>query len=117
MMVDAESDRVLVPNMERTVSEWERTVGLLGRYMLAEDSGLCIDRCRMIHTIGMRFAIDIVYGDAAGRVQKVVASIPPWRLSACWHATWVVELASGMAKKRGIVPGMHISFRGSDHPI
>ncbi|MCI0347650.1 MAG: DUF192 domain-containing protein [Chloroflexi bacterium] len=44
--------------------------GLLGRDGL--DGALVLERCRWVHTIGMRFPLDIAYLDASGAVLKTV---------------------------------------------
>lgn len=56
-----------------------RGVGLLGRAGLPEGGGLVITPCSNIHMLGMRFALDVVFLDKAGRVVKVYADLRPWR--------------------------------------
>jgi uncharacterized protein len=46
--------------LERTSDRASRRRGLLGRTKI--DGALLIDRCRMVHTVGMRFPIDVAYG-------------------------------------------------------
>ena len=58
-----------------------RSKGLLGRNGLASGEGLWIVPCEAIHTIGMRFPIDLVYVDRKKRVKKVRSDVRPWRLS------------------------------------
>ncbi len=56
---------------------------LLGLALLDEapgEIGLLIPRCRAVHTFGMRFAVDIVFLDARGRVIDTVSAVPPRRL-------------------------------------
>ena len=46
----------------------------------------------------MRFAIDVVFLDRKGRVVKIVAGMPPWRLAwGGWRAWQTLELAAGAA--------------------
>src|SRR5207302_549707 len=63
-----------------------RRKGLLGRAGLDDGAGLWIVPCESVHTIGMKFAIDLVYLDRKHRVKKVRSSVPAWRLSACLTA-------------------------------
>jgi uncharacterized protein len=72
-----------------------RGKGLLGRDSLLAGEGLWILPCQAVHTVGMRFPIDLVYLDRDLRVRKVRSNVYPWRLSACVSAHSVLELAPG----------------------
>jgi uncharacterized membrane protein (UPF0127 family) len=58
----------------------ERIVGLLSVDHLEPGTGLLIERTQSIHMFFMRFAIDAVFIDKAGRVTKAVADLRPWRV-------------------------------------
>jgi uncharacterized membrane protein (UPF0127 family) len=73
---------------------WSRLVGLAGRARPPEHA-LLIPRCRSVHTFGMRFALDLVWLDAAGRVLAVDAGVPPGRVRSRRDAAAVVEVAAG----------------------
>ncbi|MGA2715013.1 MAG: DUF192 domain-containing protein, partial [Bryobacteraceae bacterium] len=49
-----------------------RLKGLLGKIRLKPDDGIWLVPSRGIHTIGMLFAIDLIYLDAANRVIHMV---------------------------------------------
>jgi len=72
--------QVWVGQAERAVSFWERLRGLLGRASLGPDAALLIERCGAVHTVGMRFAIDVVFLDSAWRITRVARSVRPGRL-------------------------------------
>jgi uncharacterized protein len=57
--------------------------------------GLLIPRCRAVHTIGMRFPLDLVFLDAWHRPLRVLPGVPPCRLVACLQASAVLELPAG----------------------
>ena len=76
-----------------------RRKGLLGRQQLSPGEGLWILPCESVHTICMRFPIDIVYLDRNHRVKKIRSDLFPWRLSACFSACSVIELASGTIRE------------------
>ena len=63
-----ESGRVLAADLELTLDSESRRRGLLGREGLGEDAALIIAPCNGIHTWFMRFTIDVVFVDKAGRV-------------------------------------------------
>jgi uncharacterized membrane protein (UPF0127 family) len=88
----------------------KRRKGLLGRDKLSAGEGLWIVPCEAIHTFGMRFAIDLVYLDRDKKVKKVRHAVPPGRLSACFSAHSVLELASGSVHRTGTKPGDRLEF-------
>ena len=84
---------------------WQRMRGLLGHAPLKAGQGLLIKPCNMIHTVGMRYSIDVVYVDGQGRVLKIARDVAPLRMSACLHAHAVLELAVGQAQAFGLQLG------------
>jgi uncharacterized membrane protein (UPF0127 family) len=60
---------------------FKRLTGALGRIGLKPDDGMWLKPSRGIHTIGMLFAIDLVYLDAASRVIHLVEHMGPFRIS------------------------------------
>lgn len=77
----------------------ERMRGLLWRPPLREGEGMYIDRCNAIHTVGMRYAIDVAFLDASGAVVRVVEALAPMRMALCWGARATVELAAGECER------------------
>ncbi|MCL2881740.1 MAG: DUF192 domain-containing protein [Coriobacteriia bacterium] len=71
-----------------------RMQGMLGLPAEAgqEDEVFLIAPCRRIHTVGMRFAIDVAWVAADGQVLRVVRGLAPGRLSrGCPQAVAVLE--------------------------
>jgi uncharacterized membrane protein (UPF0127 family) len=58
-----------------------RLKGLLGRITLKPDDGIWLTPSRGIHTIGMLFAVDLIYLDAAGKVIHLIENLGPFRIS------------------------------------
>lgn len=73
----------------------QRLCGLWRRPPLAMHEGLCLWPCTAIHTLGMRYPIDVVFLDASGRVCKRVERLRPARWAVCRQARYAVELAAG----------------------
>lgn len=72
-----------------------RARGLLGRTGLAPDHGLWL-AARSIHTVGMRFPIDLVWLARDGTVRRVDRDVAPGRLRSCLGASGgVIEVAAG----------------------
>jgi uncharacterized protein len=82
-----------------------RMRGLLGRRGLEPGEGLLLRPASSVHTIFMRFPIDVVFLGRDGEVLKVAADVRPWRTAAARGAKAVVELGAGEATKRGIRSG------------
>jgi uncharacterized membrane protein (UPF0127 family) len=69
----------------------------LGLALLRRDRagpGLLIPRCRSVHTFGMRFPLEVVFLDGAGRVLDQRRAVPPNRIMRCPDASAVLELPS-----------------------
>jgi uncharacterized membrane protein (UPF0127 family) len=70
-----------------------RTRGLLGRESI--DGALILVPCRQVHTLGVRFPIDVAFCQRDGRVLHT-ASLRPWRISRpVLRAAFAVEAESG----------------------
>ena len=58
-----------------------RLRGALGRIGLKPDDGIWLAPSHGIHTIGMLFAIDLIYLDAENRVIHLIEHFGPFRIS------------------------------------
>jgi uncharacterized protein len=57
--------------------------------------GLMIPGCRAVHTIGMRFALDLHFLDASGTTISVRRQVPARRFAFERRASAVLEVPSG----------------------
>lgn len=76
---------------------------LLGLALLdrsAAPHGLLIPRCRSVHTVGMRFALDLHFLDAQGTAVSIRRAVPPGRIVREPLARSVLELAAGCGGPR-----------------
>jgi uncharacterized protein len=74
-----------------------RRRGLLGRESLGATEGLLLSPCKAVHTVGMRFPIDVIFIDRDGRAVRIVPALAPWRIAMSARAKAVIELAAGAA--------------------
>jgi uncharacterized membrane protein (UPF0127 family) len=89
----------------------ERTVGLLGRDAESMTGALVLRPCRQIHTIGMRFPIDVAFCDRSGVVLRT-QTVPPWRVTrVVWRSGFVVEAAAGSFERWRLQPGDSIEVK------
>jgi len=70
----------VLASVELATSRRARRRGLLGRDGI--DGALLIEPARSIHTMGMRFPLDVAYCRRTGEDLEVLgtASMPPWRI-------------------------------------
>ena len=89
-----------------------RRRGLLGRDHL--EGAIVLRPCRWVHTIGMRFAIDLAFVDDDGRVVKTM-HMKPHRVGVpVWGANMVIEAEAGGFSRWGLHVGDVIELR-DDH--
>lgn len=94
---------------------WERTRGLLARPALQGTSGMLLRHTVAIHTVGMRYPLDLVFLDAAGRIIRISAQVPPWRMRWEAAAKHTLELAAGTCQKIGLEKGMRLMKKEFSH--
>ncbi|MFM7872596.1 MAG: DUF192 domain-containing protein [Actinomycetota bacterium] len=108
------SGRVLASAQVAT-SRRERRRGLLGQQGC--DGALILPRCRWVHTVGMRFALDVAFLDGENRVIKV-ADVGRFRLCApVGGARTVIEAERGAFARWGLRLDDVIEIRSVTDPM
>lgn len=108
---------VVAGHVEVADTMWSRFRGLMLRRELLPGHGLAIRPCNSVHMFFMRFALDVVFVDAEGRVVRVLDSIRPWRASSLVRgAKAAIELPAGTAARAVVVPGMVLRLVESGAP-
>lgn len=74
---------------------WTRMRGLLGTRQFPDASVWVFPKTNLIHMWGMRYAIDVLFVDRHGVVQRRVANLPPGRMAGYRHAKWTIECPLG----------------------
>jgi uncharacterized protein len=87
-----------------------RRVGLLNHESLPAGEGLLIVPAKSIHTVGMRFSIDVAFLAEDGRVIHLYSCLDQGRIVSCAGARSVLELPAGMLAKTGTQPDDQLSF-------
>ena len=111
LLVNARNDDTIASEVELASTRATRRRGLLGRDALGAASALIIAPCCAIHTVGMRFAIDVIFVDRKGRVVRTAAAVPPWRIAIAPRAYAAIEMAAGSAAARGVQVGDELALR------
>ena len=87
-----------------------RLVGLLGKSRLEPGTGLLIIPSQAIHTVAMRFAIDVVFVDRDWRVIYLRHTMAPFRMTGLhWKARCVLELPAGVIAQTSTMVGDQLS--------
>jgi uncharacterized membrane protein (UPF0127 family) len=103
-------------------THWTRFRGLMATdaARFRPGQGLWISPCRGVHTLAMRFPIDVVYLDRERIVIHLEQGLKPWRMAAILiRAASVIELPAGMIEDSQTVLGDQVDIffqrpRGSE---
>lgn len=106
------SDAHVLASAEVADARTARRKGLLGRDHL--DGALVLRPCRWVHTIGMRFPIDVAYLDENGVVVKTVHMHRHRMGVPVWRARLVIEAEEGAFARWGLRVGDEIEVRDDD---
>jgi uncharacterized protein len=88
-----------------------RLRGLLGRDGLEAGEGLVIVPCSSVHMVGMRFPLDILHLDKAGRVVRALPDLRPGQLGPLvWRSHLAIELPAGTIAATGTEVGDQVEL-------
>jgi len=108
---DKVSQRCIIPEVFKANNAWERARGLLARKTLDAHQGFWLEPCPSVHTIGMRYDLDIIFLDNNGQVNKVVSNLRSMRFAACSNTKVSLELIAGQAANLQIETGMQLLWK------
>jgi uncharacterized membrane protein (UPF0127 family) len=106
--IELESGDVVCERCLMATNSALRLRGLLGKKELPIGEGILLRPCSSVHTMFMRFAIDVVFCDRDLRVLSVAPEVPKWRMRSQRGARVVIELPAGEAARRGVVAGAQL---------
>jgi len=93
---DAETGEVLIDRLYAAESFWQRFRGLQLMPELEPDTGLLLRKCRSVHTMWMRFSIDLYFLSEDFRIMEARVGVKPWRvvMPRAKSVAHVIEVAS-----------------------
>ncbi len=99
----------VIASLEIADSRRSRRIGLLGRDGI--EGAMLLVPARSVHTMRMKFAIDVAHLDRDLTVRSVT-SMAPGRLGR-WHrrAHSVIEAEAGAFRQWGLVEGVQLEIR------
>jgi uncharacterized membrane protein (UPF0127 family) len=104
-LINERTHERVATTVEIAATRTTRRRGLLGRGHLEAASALLLAPCTAVHTVGMRFAIDVVFVDRQGYAVKVVRDLRPWRIALAAGARAVIEMPAGTLRWGQVLPG------------
>lgn len=99
----------VLASLEVATTVADRRRGLLGRDEL--DGALLLKPARMVHTVRMRFPIDVIFCDAELRVVDIVTMAPNRLGLPRWRAGAVIEAPAGAAARWNLTPGQQLDVK------
>jgi uncharacterized protein len=103
-------DGEVLASLEVAGSRRARSRGLLGRDGV--DGALLLRPCRSVHTIGMRFPIDVAFCDDELRVLRVVTMRRHRVSRLVWRSRAVIEAEAGAFARWRLRPGDQLEVKG-----
>jgi uncharacterized membrane protein (UPF0127 family) len=97
---------VVANNVYLARTFWQRLCGLLALPRLESGSGLWLEPCASVHTLGLSYPIDVVFVDGTGRIGRIAHAVAPWRVAlAPVRCCAVLEIPAGAASEQGLAAG------------
>ena len=102
----------LVASRAAVAGRWmDRAIGLLKYRRMPEGLALIFPQCNSVHTVGMRFPIDLIFVDRLWGVVRAEGEVAPGRLIFPVKGAWaVVEAAAGTIQRLGVAVGDVLRF-------
>src|SRR5580700_7827293 len=103
----------LATHLSVAETHWSRLCGLMGKDAASfpAGDGLWIVPSRGVHTLAMKFPIDVLYLDTNKHVVHVEQNLKPWRVAkVSLHTASVLELPSDTLKSSGTAIGDEIEI-------
>jgi hypothetical protein len=104
-LINERTKTPVATQVEIAATRKTRRRGLLGRDGLDEAAAMLLAPCGSVHTIGMRFALDVVFVDRQGYAVKIVRNLRPWRIAIATGASAVIEMAAGSLRWGQVLVG------------
>ena len=84
----------------------QRLTGMLTRRFSDSFDGIVFRNCNAIHTLGMKFDIDVLFINPENQITALYERVKPWKScgAKCFRAT-AIELPAGTIAKYGVKCG------------
>lgn len=97
---NSSKNKLILAEAEVADTFFQRFRGLLGKKYLQPESGLIIAPCNSVHTIGMKFPIDVIFVDKENKICYIMRNMKKGKISPIIsRAKMVIEFNAGMADR------------------
>ncbi len=105
-VINLKNNMVLAEKAKVADAFFTRLIGLLNRSSLEKGEALILTPSNCIHSFFMRFTIDAIFLDKAGRVIAALPSFKPFRFSPIYsNSHTVIELPENTIRLTQTQPG------------
>lgn len=99
-VINASKHTWLATTVRKADSFMTRLIGLLKRNALGPEEALWLIPSKGIHTIGMKFPIDVIFLDKNSVVLEAISGLAPYRITAVrLRGHSILELPKGTVQK------------------
>jgi len=106
VLKNVSTGQIIAEHVRVAETWWERLAGFIPKAQVDPDEGLWFPDCWLIHTLGMRARIDVLFLKKDGRIARIARNAPRQRAAiACFGARNVVELGAGALDGRDVLVG------------
>lgn len=103
LLFNKSNKNVIVKKLSVADGFWSRMKGLMWKKDLAEDEGLLLVPCNSVHSMFMRFPIDLLFLDRELKIIRIIERFKPWKATPIFRdCHQVVEIKAGVASKKGV---------------
>ena len=117
LLHNTRNGRTIASTLLTAFDSSSRRTGLLRHDDLPDGTVLIIAPSNAVHTIGMRFSIDVAFVARDGRIVKLKPSVKPWRMAAAVGAFAVLEFRAGALAAAETVAGDRLAIVPDGHSL
>jgi uncharacterized protein len=111
-IINTTKNTILADKARVADNVFTRLMGLLNRVSLEKGEALVLVPSNSIHSLFMRFAIDVIFIDKGGRVIAAQSSFKPFSISPVYfNSHSVIELPEGTIQFSNTKPGDTINLQ------
>lgn len=115
MILNIDTGKTIVEELHKAQTFWQRFFGLITYKNLSDNEGMILIGCNGIHTLFMRFPIDVIYLNEYYQIIEAYKDVAPWKILAIRKkAKYVIELPAGTLANSRTKKGHRVIIRDND---
>lgn len=118
MIFNIDTGKIIVEKFHIAQTFWQRLFGLITYKTLPDNEGMILINSNGIHTLFMRFPIDVLYVNEYYQIIEVYRDVKPWKLLPIRKkAKYVIEIPAGTIANSRTKKGHRVIIRDNDKVI